>query len=354
VSFSPKLAENQGVVVRIDMPQWKASVLNSKERLAMPLMTHPGINLTGHSVREAVTDHQIHYEAIRAVAQRFPTAAATSIMDLSVEAEAFGAAIRFGDDEVPSIISRTVDSAESVELLAIPDLTSARLPQVIAASQLAAQAIDDRPMFGECIGPFSLAARLFDVSETLTSILLEPDTILALVEKCTRFLTSYCSALKSVGVNGVVMAEPVAGVVSEELCHDFSSKFIKKIVQEVQDRGFFVILHNCGETDLLVNSMQSTGAAGLHFGNRGDIVGDLKKLPADTLVFGNIDPVAILQQGSPGDVHRETALLLELTKTFPNFVLSSGCDVAPGTPLANIDGFFAALKEFNQQRRLRG
>jgi len=334
--------------MKTSMMEWKASVLNSKDRLAMPLMTHPGITLIGHSVREAVTDHRIQYEAIRAVAERYPTAAATLIMDLSVEAEAFGAAIRIGEDEVPSIVSRTVDSAESVERLPIPDLKSGRLSQWIAASELAARTITDRPVFAECIGPLSLAARLFDVGETMTSILIEPDTILALVEKCTRFLISYCGAFKSVGANGVVIAEPVAGVLSEELCHEFSSKFIRRVVQAVQDDGFFVVLHNCGETDQLVGSMQSTGAAGLHFGNKGDVVRALGKVPADTLVFGNIDPVGILKQGTPEVVHRATASLLEKTKGLGNFVLSSGCDVAPNTPLDNIDAFFAALREFNQ------
>lgn len=340
--------------MKTSMTEWKASILHSKDRLAMPLMTHPGITLTGYSVREAVTDHQIHLKAIAAVAKRFPTAVGTLIMDLSVEAEAFGAAVRFGEDEVPSIISRTVDSAEAVEQLAIPDLKSGRLPQWIAASKLAARTIDDRPVFAECIGPLSLAARLFDVSETMTSILIEPDTILALVDKCTQFLTSYCNAFKSAGANGIVMAEPVAGILSEQLCHEFSSKFIRRIVQEVQDDDFFVILHNCGETDQLIGSMQSTGAAGLHFGNRGDVVRDLSKVPADTLVFGNIDPVGVLKQGTPEDVHRETASLLERTRGFRNFVLSSGCDVAPGTPLGNIDAFFAALKQFNQGRSSRG
>jgi uroporphyrinogen decarboxylase len=340
--------------MKTSMTEWRASVLTSEKRLAMPLMTHPGITLTGHSVREAVTDYRIHYEAVRAVAERFPTAAATLIMDLTVEAEAFGAAIRFDEDEVPSIISRTVDGAEAVEQLAIPDLKCGRLPQWITAAQLAARTIDDRPVFAECIGPLSLAARLFDVSETMTSLLIEPDTILSLVEKCTRFLTSYCNAFKSVGASGVVMAEPVAGVLSTELCHEFSSIFIRRIVQKVQDDGFFVILHNCGETDLLVGSMQSTGVAGLHFGNRGDVVRDLSQVPADTLVFGNIDPVGILKQGTPETVRRGTALLLEKTRELRNFVLSSGCDVARGTPLRNIDAFFAALNEFNQERGSNG
>jgi len=42
--------------------------------------------------------------------------------------------------------------------------------------------------------------------------------------------------------------------------------------------------------------------------------------------------------------------LLEEMQGFPNFVLSSGCDVPPGSPLANIDAFFATLERYNAQR----
>jgi uroporphyrinogen decarboxylase len=337
--------------MNINMTQWKQSVLQSRKRLAVPLMTHPGIALTGHSVLEAVTNPEVHAKAVQAVAKRYPTAAATMIMDLSVEAEAFGAKIRFDRNEVPSIVSRTVESEESIERLAVPSLNSGRPAHWVTASGIATRTITDRPVFAECIGPFSLAARLYDVTEIMTAILTEPETILKLVNRCTQFLISYCAGFKSAGANGVLIAEPVAGVLSEALCTEFSSTFIQRIVRAVQDDQFLVILHNCGETEQLIGSMAGTGAAGLHFGNRGDIMKALNELPADTLVFGNIDPVGILKQGSPASVDRETSALLTKSRDFRNLVLSSGCDVPPNTPMENIDAFFSALDKFNQERK---
>ena len=35
-------------------------------------------------------------------------------------------------------------------------------------------------------------------------------------------------------------------------------------------------------------------------------------------------------------------------KQYPNFVLSSGCDTPPHTPMENIDAFFKALDDFNK------
>jgi len=313
-------------------------------------MTHPGIALRGNTVLATVTNSALHCAAVQAVAQKYPTAASTMIMDLSVEAEAFGASVRFAEDEVPSVTLRCVQDADSIGQLAVPGLTQARLGQWIEASKLAVSAIPDRPVLAGCIGPFSLAARLYDVTEILTAILIEPESILALLEKCTQFLISYVKAFKEVGANGILMAEPVAGVLSVDLCTEFSSNFVKRIVDATQDRNFLFILHNCGDTDTLVQSMCSTGAGGLHFGNRCDIVKALEQIPRETLVFGNVDPVGILKSGSPESVHSDTLALLRATRDFRNFVLSSGCDVPPHVPPENIDAFFQALADFNEGR----
>jgi uroporphyrinogen decarboxylase len=331
------------------MRLWAESVRTSPKRLAIPIMTHPGIVLTGHTVDETVHSADLHFQAVHAVAKTYPTGASTMIMDLSVEAEAFGSKIRFAADEVPSVLERCVHDAESIDRLQIPDLSQGRLRQAIGAARQAAAAIADRPVLAGCIGPFSLAARLYDVTEIMTAILTEPESVLALVEKCTRFLISYVQAFKSAGANGIVIAEPVAGVLSPDLCTEFSSDFIHRIVQSAQDETFLVILHNCGDTDTLVQSMLGTGAAGLHFGNRCTITDALKQLPGEVLVFGNLDPVGVFRSGTTESVKKETLSLLEATRGFSNFVISSGCDVPPHVPLENIDAFFEALAAFNRK-----
>ena len=78
--------------------------LVSGKRVAIPIMTHPGIELLGKRVLDAVTNGEIHYHAIRALNECFPqSAACTTIMDLTVEAEAFGARLSMSPNEVPSV-----------------------------------------------------------------------------------------------------------------------------------------------------------------------------------------------------------------------------------------------------------
>lgn len=326
-----------------------ADIIQRKEVVAIPVMTHPGIEQNGNTVRQAVCDGQVHYKAVMTLAKRYPSAAACTIMDLTTEAEAFGAEIAFSDEAVPAVSSRLLPDVESIDRLQVPSLSAGRIPQYLKANLLAAKEISDVPLFSGCIGPFSLAGRLYDMSEIMMLIYENPDAAHTLLRKCTDFIEKYCLALKQTGANGVLMAEPAAGLLSDEDCRTFSSNYVKRIVQRVQDDSFIVILHNCGNTGHCTKAMVSTGAAAYHFGNKCRMEDVIKEVPPTALAMGNIDPVSVFKDGMPFQMRQTVMNLLDRMHPYPNFVLSSGCDTPPHTSMSNIDAFFEALHQFNQQ-----
>lgn len=327
--------------------QWIKNILDGRTRVAMPIMTHPGIEYIGKSVREAVSNGEVHFEAIRAVVERFDVAACTAIMDLTVEAEAFGAKVDFPEEEVPRVTGRLVCDDVSVRALQVPDLNRGRLPEYLKANRMAVACFKDRPVFAGCIGPFSLAGRLFGMSEIMVEIYMEPDTIRMLLEKCAELIRRYCRELKRAGVAGIIMAEPAAGLLSDEDCRLYSTFYVRRMVEELQDENFSFILHNCGNSGQCTRAMVESGAAALHFGNAVDLVSALKECPEDVLVMGNIDPVGVFKQGTPEYVYRETRALLSETHSYANFVLSSGCDLPSSVPEENIRRFYRALADYN-------
>ena len=178
-------------------------------------------------------------------------------------------------------------------------------------------------------------------------IYINPEAANTLLRKCSDFITRYCMALKATGVNGVIMAEPAAGLLSNEDCLQYSSLFVKEIIEKVQDEHFAVVLHNCGNTGNCTQAMVYTGAAAYHFGNKIKMEEALKEVPTDALAMGNLDPVSLFKMAGPETMKEATLQLLETTRAYPNFVLSSGCDIPPHTSSINIDAFYTALEEFN-------
>jgi uroporphyrinogen decarboxylase len=68
------------------------------------------------------------------------------------------------------------------------------------------------------------------------------------------------------------------------------------------------------------------------------------------MTFGNPDSSIVFNQGTPEEVTVKTHALLKRMSGYRNFVLSSGCDIPPGTPATNIDAFFTALEEWQPSR----
>jgi uroporphyrinogen decarboxylase len=331
-----------------NMREWINNIINSEKRASMPIMTYPGLALCGKGIPDVIRKGEDQFRCIRELSKKYPSAAAMTIMDLSVEAEAFGSPVRYSDNEVPAVSGSIISGEKSARDLKVPQVGTGRTGEYIRAAALCAQNISDRPSFGGQIGPFSLACRLYDMTEIMIALYDEPDTVHIVLEKATAFLISYAKAFRETGAAGVIIAEPAAGLLAPEQCDEFSSPYVKRIVDEVQDGSFMVILHNCGNTVRLVPSMLSTGAMGFHFGNAVDMEDILPQIPADRLAFGNIDPARVFRNGTPEDVREKTLDLLNRTSGYRNFVISSGCDIPPGTPAENIEAFFETVELYNK------
>ena len=334
--------------MKYNMKEWIASLKGTGEKKPIPILSFPCVSLLGVTVRELISSGELQARGMKAVADRTSSAASVSFMDLSLEAECFGANIVVSDEEVPTVRGRLVNDMDEAEALPVPAVGSGRTQIYLEAIKMASAEITDRPVLAGMIGPFSLAARLLDVTEIMMDCYDDPDMVHLVLEKVTEFLCEYAKAYKAAGANGIVMAEPVAGLLSPMLEEEFGSPYVKRIVDEVQTDDFAVIYHNCGDNvPKMLDSILTTGCAAYHFGNSVDMENDIiPKIPADTVVMGNIDPAGTLRLGTPEKVRTETLALLEKCSKYPNFVLSTGCDVPPMTPWENIDAFFAASDEY--------
>jgi len=331
----------------MDMNKWTYDLISADVKKPMPILSFPSIQLMGITVEDLISSSDTQAEGMRRVAERVDAAASVSMMDLSVEAEAFGSAIRVSKDEVPTVTGRIVASLDDAKALKVPDVLAGRTGIYIEAIKKAKQLITDRPVFAGVIGPFSLGGRLVDVSEAMIACYEDPDMMHEVLEKVTQFITNYALAYREVGADGVVMAEPLAGILSPSLIDEFSTQYVKRIVDVVKTDEFAFIYHNCGNnTPVLVDSIKTIGANGYHFGNAVDMKEILEKMPDDVLVMGNVDPSSQFRNGTPESIRDATLALMEKCTVHKNFVVSSGCDIPPLSSWDNIEAFFAAAREF--------
>ena len=326
----------------MNMNEWFNQTLSDVHKKPFPILSYPGIQRVGITVRELVGSAANQARCMKAVADEFDAAASVALMDLSVEAEAFGCAIRVSDNEVPTVVNAAVRGDEDAERLAVPEVGAGRAGVCVEAIARAKSLITDRPVFAGVIGPFSLAGRLMDMTEIMVKCLLEPEQTHAVLAKAAAFIRSYASALKQAGADGVVIAEPAAGLLSPAVCETFSSRYVGTIVEAVQDDAFAVVYHNCGNTLQLLPSLLGIGARAYHFGDAVDMGAVLDNMPSHVPVMGNLSPSVHFLNGTPASVTSATRAMMKKGEGHANYIPSSGCDIPPLTPLENIRAFFAA------------
>lgn len=329
------------------MKTWIKETLESDIKKPMPILSYPAVQLMGIGVNELITDSETIAEGMRLIAARTDAAAACGMMDLSVEAEAFGSPVRFSADETPVVTAAIVNTKEDAENLNVPGTGSGRIALYIDSIRKAAQTITDRPVFAGVIGPLTLAGRLIGVTETMLACYEDTALVHATLEKATEFIAAYAKAYKQTGASGVIIAEPLAGILSPAMCEEFSMPYVKRIIDAVQDDEFIAVYHNCGNSAVdILGSILKCGAAVYHFGNAVSMEKVLSLVPSGIIVMGNIDPAGEFKNGTPETIRKATLDLLNACSSYPNFIISSGCDIPPSSGWDNIDAFFATVKEF--------
>ena len=98
-----------------DMKRWLEEWQAAPVKKAFPVLSFPAIQLMGINVKDLISDAGAQAKGMKLVAERTDSVASVSLMDLSVEAECFGAKIRVSEDEVPTVIESVVSTEEEAE-----------------------------------------------------------------------------------------------------------------------------------------------------------------------------------------------------------------------------------------------
>ena len=324
----------------------KVKKLLENKAKTVPILTFPSVQLTGVSVKELVSSADLQAEGMAEIAKRCNIGVCLNMMDLSVEAEAFGAEIRFSDDDVPTVVKGIISDITESESIKVPEVGEGRTGIYIDGIRKAKQIIKDIPVFCGVIGPYSLAGRLFDMTELMMECYDSPEEVEILLAKASDFITAYIEAFKDAGADGVIMAEPAAGLLSPSLNREFSLPFVKEIFDKVNSEDFIICYHNCGDAvGDIAEDISTLGADIYHFGNAVSLSSMLEKFPSDVIVMGNVDPV-LFRMGTPQNIRENVKRIFEECDGFSNFMLSSGCDIPAMAKWENIDAYFETVREF--------
>ncbi|MGB9927451.1 MAG: methylcobamide:CoM methyltransferase MtbA [Methanosarcina sp.] len=254
--------------------------------------------------------------------------------DITAEAELFGCGIKAGDlKQQPSVIKHVVKNLEDLEKIKDYNLNDGRIGIILKAIKILSDKYGkELPIIGSMIGPFSLAQHM-NGDAWFGNLFTGEEIVPALLDFCTDFNIAYAKAMVENGADTIAIIDPTASyeLIGGEFYEKYALPYQKRIVDAMKELDVATVLHICGNTTNGLSIMDKTGVNGISVDQRVDIktaTGNVE----NAIIIGNLDPVAVLWNGTPETVIEASKKVLDAGVG----LLSPGCGIVSMTPTANL------------------
>lgn len=310
-----------------------------------PLAVHFCARFAGVSLRRYTTDATVLADCVVRYHERFRPDAVWLSADTWISAEAMGARVGAEGDDQPfgGLGPPRVQSPADLDRIPTPDPGSqGRYPLMLEALQRIRAGIGPDVGLVVCFDqyPFSLAAALLGLQETMLRVVDDHPFVEAVMERTLEYGVAYARALAAGGADVLSGGDAPAGLLGPRLYRTLAWPFERRLIEALKSTTSQpVSLHICGRALPLLPDMAATGADLLEVDQNVDLNQACAAVGPGVALWGNLDPVALLAQGSPAEVREAAGRARAAMQSagHARFVLSSGCTLAVETPAANLD-----------------
>jgi uroporphyrinogen decarboxylase len=308
-------------------------------------------NWAGHTILDYFTSERIwmdaHWKALRAFPQTVFLPCFWSEYGMSTEPSAFGAVGIFSENEFP-FAKKLLRSAEDVAFIEKPNpRTDGLLPFVIKRLKHLQPKIERagyKIRFAVARGPLNIASFLMGTTEFLTALRTDPDRMHRLLTVITDYLVEWIVYQRECfpSIDGILLLDDIVGFIGRDDFETFGLPYLKKVYDTDVAVKFF---HNDAPCKVCAPYLPEIGINLLNFGVQ-HTINEMKAWTGNGItLLGNIPPRDVLAEGTPNDVKRAVADLVNGLQDRSRLILSCGGGMPPGAPTENIQTFITAAGE---------
>jgi uroporphyrinogen decarboxylase len=321
-----------------------------------PLAVHYCARLAGVSMQDYTLNPRTLADCVLRYYETFRPDAIWLSADTWVTAQAMGAAVAFPRENQPMAGTGKprILSLADIDRIPPPDPGSqGRWPIMLEAMRHLADALGEDVFIVACFDqyPFSLACALMGIEPVMTRLMDDRSMVTSLMARCAEYSAAYATALAEAGAHMLSGGDSPAGLIGPRLYREVALPWEKEVIARIKSRvSLPVSLHICGDATPILADMAASGADVLELDHQVDTTTACRILGPGICIWGNLDPVALLAQGTPDDVRRATINLIETVSVCGHnrWVVSSGCTLAPDTPTANVHAMLDAVRNNRQ------
>ena len=298
-------------------------------------------------------DAEAHAAGQIAIARTYDIDHVSGISDPAVEAADLGATVIYRDDAPPAIDDSHTLLADKTRLatLKMPDPRSTpRMGKRIdVVARLHREVGAEKAVEGWIEGPIAQACDLRGMSAVMIDFFDDPPFIRDLTAFVFEMEIAFARAQVEAGADYIGVGDAAASLIGPDLYREFAWEHEKRYVREIHRMGVPVRLHICGNITALLPLIREVGADLLDLDSMVSVSDARREVGADTVLSGNINPVAVVRDGSPTLVtDRLEECLADAGSR--RYAVAAGCEIPRDSPDANLH----AMTRFARSHRAAG
>jgi len=306
----------------------------------MPITMMLAADLLGVPYRRYVTEYETLVEAQILTAETYNFDYVSCISDPAREAADCGATVEIFEDQPPAIdeINALLGDKSRLDTLEAPDpmKPGSRMRDRVDAAALFRERVGGKLLIeGWIEGPCAESADLRGINTLMVDFYDDPDFIRRLFDFTLDLGIKFAKAQVDAGVDIIGLGDAAASLIGPDLYEEFVFPYEKRLIDAIHEMGSKVRLHICGNISAILGPVGKLGADMIDIDSMVSLADCRSQMPASTVLAGNIDPVAVLRNGTPDEV--TAALSACRSDAVNNYIVAAGCEVPRDTPRENIE-----------------
>jgi MtaA/CmuA family methyltransferase len=312
-----------------------------------PFQGYWALGLAGIKVKESIENPERSARAQLSVMDSCGFDSIETMWDWLSPVEALGCEVKVPDFGTIPTWTNIVKDHAALDKLEVPDpRKDYRFEASMKTTDLLAKEVGrEKYLMLTTVAPFTLAGELRGVETMMLDSLMEPDFVRDIVNVAMETVATYLEEMTKADVDAVIMADPTASgsLISKDDFARFSQSYMKECGKIVKGPSKQFIIHICGDTSDRLDLVADVGADVFSIDYQVDIADAMRLVGGRQTILGNVKPAHTLFSGTPEDVWKESLACIKKGGK-RGYILGAGCDIAPGTPLENVQVWKEVVK----------
>ena len=221
----------------------------------------------------------------------------------------------------------------------IDPLTDGRMPILLRAIEKVRDHFGDTVLVcGRTAAPFTSTALLYGIQEAMMLTITDPDLLLRTNAFFIELQAEFGRAQYNAGAHALWLGDcnAMSNLISVDHYSQYAFEDCRQLVGQYQDMGLIVMYHASEIRGAYVAKQLELGVDIMSVGPEADIAEARAITKGKVALSGNVDPINVLQNGSPDEVAAQTEQVMATCKPGGGYVFNTGEMVPRDTPEANM------------------